>query len=62
LKNEIAASVPQYQFGGFSPQFNDLNIGDPATEGSWRIVKAGTDLVVQRLESSTWTTKGTFTA
>lgn len=60
LKNEIL-SAPQYQFGGFSPQVNDLNIGDPATNGSWRIVKSGSNLSVQRLESGAWVETFAFT-
>jgi len=36
--------------------------GDGATEGDWRIIRSGNDLVFQRLESSVWTTKGSFTA
>lgn len=64
LKNDFLSfdKAPWYQFGGFSPQVNDLNIGDPGTEGGWRIVKSGNDLLAQRLESGTWVTKGGFTA
>ena len=61
LKNEML-SQPAYQFGGFSPQFNDLNIGDPGANGAWRIVKSGNDLSVERLESGSWVQKGVFTA
>lgn len=62
LKNEIMTINGQqwHQFGGFSPQFNDLNIGDPSVEGAWRIVKSGNNLSVQRLESDIWTEKGNF--
>lgn len=59
LRNNIL-SAPQYQFGGFSPLVNTLNIGDPASEGSWRIVRSGTTLSVQRFESSAWVEKGQF--
>jgi len=55
--NEVGG---RYTFGGFSPQVNDLNIGDPATDGSWRIVRSGNNLAVQRLESGAWTQKGLF--
>lgn len=61
LHNRINTSQERYQFGGFSPQFNDLNIGPPTVEGAWRIVKSGTDLQFQRLESNVWTLKGSFT-
>jgi len=61
FKNDIL-SLPQYQFGGFSPQFNDLNIGSPETEGAWRIVKSGSNLSFQRLESNVWVEKGVMTA
>lgn len=60
LRTELA-NQPAYQFGGFSPQANDLNIGDPAIEGAWRIVKSGTNLSMQRFESGIWTEKGSFT-
>lgn len=59
LRNDIL-SQPRYEFGGFSPQVNDLNIGDPATEGSWRIVKSGSDLVVETYISSVWTEAARF--
>lgn len=39
-----------------------IYIGDSSTDGSWRIVRSGNDLVIQRLESSTWTTKSTISA
>ena len=65
LKNEfLSFSGKQwFQFGGFSPQTNDLNIGPPAIEGAWRIVKSanGSDLEFQRYESGNWTVKGSFT-
>lgn len=60
LRNEIMNEIlnqSRYEFGGFSPQFNDLNIGDPSVEGAWRIVKSGDNLSFQRLESGTWTEK-----
>lgn len=36
-------------------------IGDGTTEGDWRIIRDGNNLVHQRLESSTWVTKHTIT-
>jgi hypothetical protein len=39
-----------------------IYLGDSSTDGSWRIVRSGNDLVIQRLESSTWTTKSTISA
>lgn len=59
IKTEIA-NTPKYQFGGFSPQVNPLVIGPDATEGSWRIVKSGDDLSVDRYESGVWVQKGSF--
>lgn len=53
---------PRYELGGFSPQFNDLVIGPDATEGSWRIVRSGDDLVVEKYESGSWNEKGAFEA
>lgn len=60
MKTDIL-NIPNHVFGGFSPQSNDLNIGDPSAEGAWRIVKSGNDLSFQRYESGTWTEKGAFT-
>lgn len=59
FRNEII-NHPRYEFGGFSPQVNDLNIGDPAADGSWRIIVSGNDLSVQRRESGSWVEKGSF--
>jgi hypothetical protein len=35
--------------------------GDSATNGSWRRIQSGSDLVDQRLESGVWVTKQTIT-
>jgi hypothetical protein len=37
-------------------------LGDGVTEGDWRMIRDGNNLVMQRLESSTWTTKQTVSA
>ncbi len=39
-----------------------ISIGDPAADGSWRILVSGVDLVVQRKESGSWVEKGAFLA
>lgn len=39
-----------------------IYLGDKSENGSWRLSVSSTTLLVQRLESSTWTTKWTFTA
>jgi hypothetical protein len=39
-----------------------LYFGDDSTNGSWRIVRSGNDLVIQRREAGTWTTKSTISA
>lgn len=36
--------------------------GDSDTNGSWRIIRVGNDLSVQRRESAVWTEKHLFTA
>lgn len=36
-------------------------MGDPTTNGSWRIIRSGDNLLMQRRESGTWTTKQTIT-
>ncbi len=38
-----------------------VNLGDPATDGSWRIVRDGNNIVFQRKESATWVAKNTIT-
>jgi len=66
----IAALSTWTNFSGAAAPDNDividatsaLIIGDGATEGDWRIIRSGNDLVIQRLESSTWTTKDTISA
>lgn len=53
-----------------NPQYEEVHListgiiyfGDSSTDGSWRIVRSGNNLVIQRLESSTWTTKSTISA
>lgn len=37
-----------------------IYLGDPNTDGTWRIIIDGTDLRFERLESSTWVPKGAF--
>jgi hypothetical protein len=37
-------------------------IGDPTTDGSWRIVRSGNDLQFQRREGGTWVNKGAILA
>lgn len=38
-----------------------LNLGDPAVDGSWRIIIAGVNLSIQKRESSQWIEKWAFT-
>ena len=35
--------------------------GAKGTDGSWRLIRDGNNLLLQRRESGTWTTKTTFT-
>jgi hypothetical protein len=37
-------------------------LGDPVTDGSWRFVRSGNDLLAQRRESGSWVTKQTIAA
>lgn len=37
-------------------------LGDPTTDGSWRLQRSGNNLVYQRRESSSWVTKQTISA
>jgi hypothetical protein len=37
-------------------------LGDPTTDGSWRIIRSGNDLEFARRESGAWVTKGTVNA
>ena len=39
---------------------NAFYIGDPTTDGSWRMILDSGNFVVQKRESSSWVTKGTF--
>jgi len=39
----------------------ELGTGDAETNGNWRLTQSGNNLVTQRLESGTWTTKDTVT-
>jgi hypothetical protein len=39
-----------------------IYLGEETTDGSWRIVRSGNDLVIQRLVLGTWTTKSTISA
>lgn len=39
-----------------------LNWGDITTDGTWRTMRSGNDLVFQRRESGSWVEKGRFTA
>jgi hypothetical protein len=41
---------------------DNFYLGDPTTDGSWRFVRSGNNLVFQRRESSSWVTKSTITA
>ena len=36
-------------------------LGDPGTDGSWRIIRSGNNLSIQRLESGVWVQKGSYT-
>ncbi len=39
-----------------------LYFGDPSTDSTWRLVRSGTSLLIQRRESSSWVTKSTISA
>lgn len=39
---------------------NAYYLGDPTTDGSWRIIRSGDDLLMQQRESGTWNTKQTI--
>jgi hypothetical protein len=36
-------------------------VGDPATDGSWRIIRSGNNLLMERREIGAWVTKHTVT-
>ena len=44
------------------PSSNALYLGSSGTNGSWRFVRSGDNLVIQRRESDAWVDKGTITA
>jgi hypothetical protein len=41
---------------------NAIYLGDPSTDGTWRIVRNGNYLVFERRESGGWVMKGSFSA
>jgi hypothetical protein len=38
---------------------DSIYLGSPNTNGSWRIIVSGSDLLIQRLIAGIWTTKST---
>jgi hypothetical protein len=48
--------------GAFVESDKAYYFGDPDDDDSWRIIRDGTALAMQRKESSTWVTKSTITA
>jgi hypothetical protein len=44
------------------PSTGAFYLGDPATDGTWRIIRDGDDLSFERLESSVWVSKGLMQA
>jgi len=44
------------------PSTDAFYLGDTTTDGSWRIIRSGNDLQFERRESSSWVSKGSFTA
>jgi len=55
---EIMAKLDGTTYGEV-PSDSYYYIGDPSTNGSWRLAISGNDLVLQRRESGSWTTKET---
>lgn len=41
---------------------NAFYFGDPSTDGSWRLVRSGNDLVIERRVTGAWATKSTIAA
>jgi hypothetical protein len=39
---------------------NAVYMGNPNTDGSWRLIPVGSNLSVQKRESGTWVEKGQF--
>ena len=48
--------------GAKLPSTDALYFGDKDTDGSWRIIRSGNNLVFQRRESGSWVTKSTISA
>lgn len=42
------------------PSDDAMYLGEPTTDGSWRLVRSGDSLQLQRRESGTWVAKGAF--
>jgi len=66
--NEILDEMNRLLYGNISAALIDITgsgtyyLGDPDTDGSWRITVDGNDLHSDRRESGVWVTKGGFLA
>ena len=56
------AQGPKGDTGDASGNSGTIISGDGVTDGSWRSIIVGTDLVIQRLEGGNWIEKGRNTA
>jgi len=62
IKGDFPNTLLQFNATNVAIRSTDaFNLGDPAVDGSWRFVRSGDDLVIERLESSAWVTKQTIT-
>lgn len=57
----VSASALQVNGDINTTSTNAFYFGDSATEGSWRIIRSGNNLVFQRFESSVWVDKSAIT-
>lgn len=73
LINDVVQSAPNYRaievvtgksmFRNIEVQSNDtISFGDPNVDGTWRFIRNGNDLIIQRRESGVYNTKQTIAA
>lgn len=56
--DEVTIRIERMDVTGVDSTFY---FGDENTDGSWRLIIVGNDLVIQKREAGTWTEKSAFT-
>ena len=58
--DKITLSTPQDIDTDADLRIGSLNFGDPAVNGTYRLIPSGTSLNIERRESDAWVKKGAF--